>query len=101
MLRFLMVPAACLALSGAAAAQDMPELATLSPPDQAAGAAAGSLPAPGLRRTGQASVASLTLRGADAGPAPAVDAKNPPGPAKPWCAEARRIGTGAGFCMIN
>jgi hypothetical protein len=89
MLRFLAAPAACLALCGAAAAQDMPGLATLSPPDLAQPDA------------GRASVASLTLRGADASPARTADLKSSPGPVKPWCAQERRVGTGAGFCLVN
>ena len=102
MLRFLAAPAACLALCGAATAQDMPQLATLSPPDLAQPA-----PTPGVASgpvspdAGRASVASLTLRGADPGPARIADLKTSPGPVKPWCAQERRVGTGAGFCVVN
>jgi hypothetical protein len=106
MLRFLAAPAACLALCGAATAQDMPGLATLSSPDLAQSTLTPAL-TPGLAsgpaspEAGRASVASLTLRGGDPGPARIADLKTPPGPAKPWCAQERRVGTGAGFCLVN
>lgn len=102
MLRFLAAPAACLALCGAAAAQDMPGLATLSPPDLAQPAPAPGLPSgPASPDAGRAGVASLTLRGADPGPARTADLKTSPGPVKPWCSQDRRVGTGAGFCLVN
>lgn len=114
MLRFLTAPAACLILCGAAAAQDMPGLATLAPPDLAQ----PSDRAPELKvdtgpietraPEGDPSVSRVLAtgerppRGAEAGAGQAVaDLKAAPGPARPWCAQERRIGTGAGFCMIN
>ncbi|WP_331327570.1 hypothetical protein [Methylobacterium fujisawaense] len=58
MIRFLAASAACLVLCGAAAAQDMPGLATLSPPDPVQPVAASpALPVPGgrARRVGKRS----------------------------------------------
>ena len=102
MLRFLAAPAACLALCGAATAQDMPGLATLSPPDLAQSTLTpGVASGPASPEAGRASVASLTLRGGDPNPARIADLKTPPGPVKPWCAQERRVGTGAGFCLVN
>ncbi|MGE8131094.1 hypothetical protein ACQKQD_29350 [Methylobacterium sp. NPDC080182] len=124
MIRFLAASAACLVLCGAAAAQDMPGLATLSPPDpvQPLGASP-ALPAPdgavapgsraeagpdpvALRPApGRVPVGSLTLRGTAADPAQTTASlKVPatgPGASKPWCAQERRIGTGQGFCLVN
>lgn len=107
--RFLAAPAVCLALCGAAAAQDMPALATLNAPDplqpvsvpaapaQAAGDSAGS----GGPDAGPAKLGSLALRGVEAATARTADLKSPSGAARPWCAQERRVGTGAGFCLVN
>jgi hypothetical protein len=116
MLRFLAAPAACLILCGAAAAQDMPSLATLGPPDLGqlsdrvpdlkveTGHPAGDPSVSRVLGTSERPPGDTTPRGADPGASQAVaDLKTAPapGPAKPWCAQERRIGTGAGFCMIN
>lgn len=124
MIRFLAAPAACLVLCGAAAAQDMPGLATLSPPDQVQPVAASpALPAPdravapgsrpeagpdqaALRpEPGRAPLGSLTLRGTAADPAQTTASLRAPatgsGASKPWCAQERRVGTGQGFCLVN
>ncbi|MCJ2050512.1 hypothetical protein [Methylobacterium sp. J-070] len=96
MLRFLAAPAACLILCGTAAAQDMPGLATLSPPDLAQPATAGEAAtgsAPRGAHDVRADLGSLALRGAEP--------KSPPGAPRPWCAQDRRVGTGTGFCLIN
>lgn len=107
--RFLAAPAVCLALCGAAAAQDMPALATLNAPDppqpvsvpaapaQAAGDSAGS----GGPDAGPAKLGSLALRGVEVATARTADLKSPSGAARPWCAQERRVGTGAGFCLVN
>lgn len=109
MLRFLAALAVCLTLCGGAAAQDMPALATLNAPDplqpvpapaepaQAAGDSAG----PGGPDDGPAKLGSLALRGVEAGTARTADLKSPSGAARPWCAQERRVGTGAGFCLVN
>ncbi|MEL6064795.1 MULTISPECIES: hypothetical protein [unclassified Methylobacterium] len=119
MLRFLTAPAACLILCGAAAAQDMPGLATLGPPDLAqpsdripelkveTGPVETRPPEgdPSVSRvltTSERPPADRAPRGAEAGASQAVaDLKTAPSPARPWCAQERRIGTGLGFCMIN
>jgi hypothetical protein len=112
MLRFLAAPAACLILCGAAVAQDMPGLATLAPPDLAQPSSRMSEPKvetdhpegdPSVSRvlgTGEQPSGSLVPRGAEAGAGRSV-ADLKPMPARPWCTQERRIGTGAGFCMIN
>lgn len=99
MLKFLSASAACLILCGAAAAQDMPGLATLSPPDLTQPGAGTSEPASAVGRP----VGDLSgTRGAPSGPGRAVaDLKTAPGPSRPWCAQERRVGTGTGFCLIN
>lgn len=117
MLKVLAVPAACLVLCGAAAAQDMPGLATLSPPElaqpvmanepeRAARPSAGTVPGvtvgPRGLDGGRAETGNPALRGVDPGAPRAVAAlKAPSGEPRPWCAQARRVGTGAGFCLIN
>ncbi|MGU3543467.1 hypothetical protein [Methylobacterium sp. A52T] len=107
MIRFLAASAACLVLCGAAAAQDMPGLATLSPPDPVQPVAASpALPAPdGVIAPGRVPLGSLPLRGTAADPAQTTASlKVPatgPGASKPWCAQERRIGTGQGFCLVN
>lgn len=114
MLRFLTAPAACLILCGAAAAQDMPGLATLGPPDLVQPSDRVREPgAEGAHPEGDPSVSRVLTtsekpagdrapRGAESGASQAVaDLKTAPSPARPWCAQERRIGTGAGFCMIN
>ncbi|MCJ2135275.1 hypothetical protein MKK69_14640 [Methylobacterium sp. J-026] len=111
MLRFLAAPAACLILCGAAAAQDMPGLATLAPPDlmqpslvaPERGADAGRPDAgpavPVGARAGQSPLGVRAARGDPGGKQALADLKS--GPARPWCAQDRRVGTGAGFCLIN
>ena len=125
MLKVLAVPAACLVLCGAAAAQDMPGLATLSPPDLARPITvdeperAASIPDSTTTSTqasiqpgetadprgldeSRAETGNPAVRGADPGATRAVAALRPPsGGARPWCAQERRVGTGAGFCLIN
>jgi hypothetical protein len=118
MLRFLVVPAACLSLCGAASAQDMPGLATLSPPDPSAPAAVGAAgpdgaaaarPGGDADRTaagtepGRAPLGSLALRSAEPDPTRTTASLKPPpaAPNKPWCAQDRRVGTGSGFCLVN
>jgi len=121
MLKVLTLPAACLILSGTAAAQDMPGPATLNPPDRAqpvsvnepertastsvdtsASTAPGDTAGPrGLDRD-RAEIASPALRGSDPGATRTVAAlKAPSGGPRPWCAQERRVGTGMGFCLIN
>ncbi|WP_457108607.1 hypothetical protein [Methylobacterium sp. P5_C11] len=119
MIRFLAAPAACLVLCGAAAAQDMPGLATLSPPEAAQPVTAspiapdGTVP-PGLRLGAvpdQAAIRPEPARTPPGGPAlrsAASDAtqttaslKAPSAAPKPWCAQERRVGTGLGFCLVN
>lgn len=112
MIRFLATPAACLILCCAAAAQDMPALATLGPPDLVR--PTGRMPAPPTETdhperdpsvvrvpgAGEGPSGGPALRGADAGTGRAVaDLKGVP--ARPWCSQERRVGTGAGFCLIN
>lgn len=99
MLRFLAAAAACLTVS-AAAAQDMPGLATLSPPDLAVQPTA---PGPGTPpRNPEIRPEHLSLRGTEPGAGRTVaEFKAPAGPPRPWCAQDRRVGTGAGFCLIN
>ena len=109
----LAVPVACLVLCGAAAAQDMPGLATLSPPDRARAVSAleperppeAAPKAAPLSRDpdgGRADPGSAALRGTDPGPARVVAAlKVPSGEPRPWCTQERRVGTGTGFCLIN
>ena len=101
----LAVPAACLVLCGAAAAQDMPGLATLSPPDRALSAPEAAPRSRGLEGDPDGSRADLgspALRGTDPGPARIVAAlKVPSGGPRPWCNQERRVGTGTGFCLIN
>ncbi|MCJ2085113.1 hypothetical protein MKK88_03780 [Methylobacterium sp. E-005] len=114
MLRFLMAPAACLILCGAAAAQDMPGLATLAPPNLAqpgdrvpeskveTGHAEGDPSMSHALTIGERPAGGPALRGVESGASQAVaDLKSVPSPARPWCAQERRVGTGAGFCMIN
>jgi hypothetical protein len=99
MLRFLAAAATCLSLSAAAAAQDMPGLATLSPPDLAQPPAAepGAAPHNPEIRPG-----TLTLRGTGPVAGQSVaELRTPTGTPRPWCAQERRVGTGAGFCLIN
>ncbi|MCJ2073296.1 hypothetical protein MKK75_31680 [Methylobacterium sp. J-030] len=114
MLRFLTAPAAYLILCGAAAAQDMPGLATLGPPDLVQPSERVPEPKvdtdhpqgdPSVLRvlgTGEQPSGGLAPRGAESGAGQAVaNLKTAPSPARPWCVQERRIGTGAGFCMIN
>ncbi|MCJ2061299.1 hypothetical protein MKK63_01010 [Methylobacterium sp. J-088] len=114
MLRFLTAPAACLILCGAAAAQDLPGLASLGPPDLGqlservperkveTGPLEGDPSVSHVLGTSERPPGDLAPRGAEPGKSQAVaDLKSAPGPAKPWCAQERRIGTGAGFCMVN
>ncbi|MCJ2022475.1 MULTISPECIES: hypothetical protein [unclassified Methylobacterium] len=122
MLRFLTAPAACLILCGAAAAQDMPGLASLGPPDLGqlsdrvpelkveTGHPEADPPVAHVLGTSERPPGDGAPRGAEPGRSQAVaDLKSAPGsapgpapgPAKPWCAQERRIGTGAGFCMMN
>jgi hypothetical protein len=116
MLRFLAVPATCLALCGTAAAQDLPPLdlpplATLPPPGQPQ-PVPGRGPARGPDRVAsaegrlapeaRADLGSPGLRGVDRGPSRTLaELKNPAEGQKPWCAQERRVGTGTGFCLIN
>ena len=102
MRKVLAVPAACLILCGAAAAQDMPGLATLSPLDRAPEAASRSPGLDGDPDSSRADLGSAAPRGTDPGPARVVAAlKVPSGGPRPWCNQERRVGTGTGFCLIN
>lgn len=102
MLRFLATPAACLALCAAAAAQDGPGLATVSPPDLGQPVAASPNTPQRSPEQGGGPLGSFTLRSAEPGAAQTVADLNPPtGVSKPWCAQERRVGTGAGFCLVN
>ncbi|WP_345820749.1 hypothetical protein ABC766_01300 [Methylobacterium fujisawaense] len=114
MIRFLAASAACLVLCGAAAAQDMPGLATLHPPDPAQPVAASApvpMPdggvAPGLRLGSvpdpvPTPPGSLALRSTAADAAQTTASlKAPSATPKPWCAQERRVGTGLGFCLVN
>ncbi|MGT2478529.1 hypothetical protein ACU4GR_05765 [Methylobacterium oryzae CBMB20] len=119
MIRFLAAPAACLVLCGAAAAQDMPSLATLSPPDTVQAAAGPALPAPdgaaapGARpeagpdqaalrpEPGRTPLGGLTLRSTADTAQTTASLKAPATASKPWCAQERRVGTGQGFCLVN
>jgi len=96
MLKFLSASAACLILCGGVAAQDMPSLATLSPPDLTQPGTGPSEPASATR--GDQSGTRGTSPGANRAVA---DLKTAPGPSRPWCSQERRVGTGAGFCLIN
>lgn len=116
MIRSLAASAACLVLCGAAAAQDMPGLATLSPSDPGqpvaaspAGPAPDGGPAPGLRLgTGPDQTAFRPAPGRSPLGSTAADPaqttaslKAPSAASKPWCAQERRVGTGQGFCLVN
>ncbi|AIQ89689.1 MULTISPECIES: hypothetical protein [Methylobacterium] len=121
MIRFLAASAACLVLCGAAAAQDMPGLATLHPPDPAQPVAAsapvpmpdggvapglrlGSVPDPDAARPDPVPTppGSLALRSTAADAAQTTASlKAPSATPKPWCAQERRVGTGLGFCLVN
>ncbi|SDN67272.1 hypothetical protein SAMN05216360_11089 [Methylobacterium phyllostachyos] len=99
MLKFLSASAACLILCGGAAAQDMPGLATLSPPDLTQQGTGTSEPASATGRpAGDLSGTRETPSGANRAVA---DLKVAPGSSRPWCGQERRVGTGAGFCLIN
>ena len=101
MLKVLSASAACLILCGAAAAQDMPGLATLSPPDLTQPGPGTSEPASAAAAV-QISPGGAPPRRADPGASRAVaDLKSAPSPSRPVCAQDRRVGTGAGFCLIN
>ncbi len=99
MLRFLAAPAACLILCGTAAAQDMPGLATLSPPDLAQPRDGGRSGRPGMPRRAVRTM-SARISAARRGHA-RRRTETPPGAPRPWCAQERRVGTGTGFCLIN
>ena len=103
MFRFLAAPVACLALAGIAAAQDRTE--SVQP--------VAAIPGPEAQRSDPAPripLDSLALRHPEPGAArTTASLKSPadlprealrPVP-KPWCAQERRVGTGAGFCLIN
>ena len=107
MFRFLAAPVACLALAGAAAAQDQAVVAGAMPMP-ASPAPEVRLPDPGAR------LDSLALRHPEPEAAQTTASLKSPadlprealGPApraapRPWCAQERRVGTGAGFCLIN
>ncbi|MDP4005537.1 hypothetical protein [Methylobacterium sp. NEAU K] len=102
MLRFL-AAAACLALAGPAAAQDRPGQAGLNPPALAQPVAASpgaeaATPEPGSRSV----LDSLALRHPEPEAAQTTSAlKSPAEAPRPRCAQERRVGTGAGFCLIN
>ena len=115
MFRFLAVPVACLALTGLslsglaptglAVAQDRPGPVALATPDSvrpdtALDSLALRHPEPQAAQTTSAlrSPADLprdVLTG-DGLPKEALRSS-----ARPWCAQERRVGTGAGFCLIN
>lgn len=100
MLKFLMAPAACLILCGGAAAQDMPGLATLAPPDLIRPGSGAS--DPGSAAVGRPDGLAPAPHDTDVGIRRAIaDLKTAPGPSRPWCAQDRRVGTGVGFCLIN
>jgi hypothetical protein len=103
MLKFLSASAACLILCGAAAAQDMPGLATLSPPDLTQPGPGPSEPASAVGRPdGPLAGTRGTASGAPSGAGRSVaDLKTATSSSRPWCAQERRVGTGAGFCLIN
>ena len=103
MFRFLAAPVACLALAGSAAAQDRTDSAQ---PVAAMPGPEAQLPEPAPRIL----LDSLALRHPEPEAAQTTASlKSPadlpkealrPTP-KPWCAQERRVGTGAGFCLIN
>jgi hypothetical protein len=113
MLKVLALPAACLILCGTAIAQDRPGLAPLNPPDRAQPVpvnepeqTSSTVPSGAVGVRGpdgeRAEVARPALRGSDPAAARTVAAlKGPSGGPRPWCAQERRVGTGAGFCLIN
>ncbi|MCJ2057236.1 hypothetical protein MKL09_11795 [Methylobacterium sp. J-048] len=96
MFRFLAAPIACLVLTGAAAAQDRP--------DGAPSVAASLGAEPRIR------LDSLALRHPEPEAAQTTASLKSPADLpkealraapRPWCAQERRVGTGAGFCLIN
>ncbi|MGH1573695.1 hypothetical protein ACRAWG_27410 [Methylobacterium sp. P31] len=102
MLRFLATSAACLALCAAAAAQDRSGPATITPPDLGQPVAARPDTPPPSPESGGGALGSLALRSAEPDATQTVaDLKPSSGAPKPWCAQERRVGTGAGFCLVN
>lgn len=98
MFRFLAAPIACLILTGAAAAQERadglrPVAASPSPeaePRLLLDSLALRHPEPEAAQTTSALKIPADL------PKEALRAAP-----RPWCAQDRRVGTGAGFCLIN
>lgn len=105
MFRFLAVPVACLALAGAAAAQ---EQAVAAGATAASPAPEARLPDPGARLDSlalrhpepEAAQTTASLKSPADLPREALGPTPRPAP-RPWCAQERRVGTGAGFCLIN
>lgn len=98
MFRFLAAPIACLILTGAAAAQERTD--GLRP-------VAAS---PGPEAEPRLLLDNLALRHPEPEAAQTTSALKIPADLpkealraapRPWCAQDRRVGTGAGFCLIN
>ncbi|SFM03282.1 hypothetical protein [Methylobacterium pseudosasicola] len=103
MFRFLAAPIACLVLTGAAAAQERTDG---SRPVAASSVANAQLPDQEPRLL----LDSLALRHPEPEAAQTTSALRIPADLpkealraapRPWCAQDRRVGTGAGFCLIN